>query len=623
MARSRFTQIVVTRLREARGRLLVATLCMLGVAGTELLAPWPVKLIFDHVLLDKELPASLSFLAPLLGRGGVIALVVFSLAMVAIAFLRGSLAYSQLYLTSRIGNETVHALRRELFAHLQRLSPGFHARVGSGELLTKVAADTNTVKNTFTESVLTSALQLLTVLGMFAVMFALNWRLAIVVLATLPVLVWALLRLYREIKASARRQRDKEGRVVSRINQMLMAIPLVQAYGRERYEVERFEAEGAQILNESIGTARMEAAATRSVELISALSTWAALLFGAFQVLNGAMTPGELLVFTAYLTGMYKPIRNLARLSTRFSKAMVSAHRIAEVLEVEPDVRDTPEALQAPPLAGRIAFDRVSFDYGAGRDVLREVSFAVVPGQTVALLGSSGVGKSTIATLLLRFYDPRQGRILIDGTDIRRYTLASLRDQIAVVLQESVLFGAPVWENIAYGKPGATGEEIEAAARAANAHDFILALEHGYDTIIGERGSTLSGGQRRRIAIARALVRNAPILVLDEPMAGLDIESEAQVRDALRRLMAGKTCLLITHDLATAAEADWVLLLSEGRLVAQGPHEELLVRSPQYRRLQGLARGCEELPPGRRAGGALRRAMARQRVASARHLPVA
>src|SRR5205814_2037158 len=278
-----------------------------------------------------------------------------------------------------------------------------------------------------------------------------------------------------------------------------------------------------------------------------AIGTWAVILLGSLQVLDGRMTPGDILIFVSYVTSLYKPIRGLARLSVKASKAMVSAERIAEILEKEPEIQDNAQAVEASGLKGEIIFEDVSFDYGNGKSVLNAVSFTVSPGQTVALVGPSGAGKSTIANLLLRFYDPHQGRILIDGIDIRQYKLASLREQIAVVLQTSVLFCTTIKENIAYGKLDATMEEIIAATKAARAHDFILELEHGYDSIIGERGDTLSGGQRQRIAIARALIRNAPILILDEPMRGLDVESEMAVREALKRLMAGKTCLLITH----------------------------------------------------------------------------
>src|SRR5256712_9216488 len=589
--RSRFKQVVINHLLQVKASLLVAALCMLGFTLTGLLAPWPLKIIFDYVLLDHRLPPSLSLLGGVLQHGKVPALALISLAVVLIALLKGLFSYAQLHIPFRIGYQMVYSLRRQLFVHLQRLSLYFHNRARSGYLLIKVTGDTNALKDVFVESALAVVGYLLTLFGMFAVMFALNWNLSLIVLATFPVLFYALSYLYRKIKTSAKSQRRSEGRIAWRISEIFMAVSVVQALGRERYEEERFETESDQALEESIRTARMEASATRIVEMITAIGTWAVILLGSLQVLDGRMTPGDILVFVSYTTNLYKPIRGLARLSARASKAMVSAERIAEILEIEPEIRDSAQAVDASGLKGEIIFEDVSFDYGNGKSVLNNVSFTISPGQTVALVGPSGVGKSTIANLLLRFYDPQQGRIFIDGTDIRQYTLASLREQIAVVLQESVLFCTTIKENIAYGKLDAAMEEIIAATKAANAHDFILEVEREYDTVIGERGDPLSGGKRQRIAIARALIRNAPILILDEPMRGLDVESEMAVREALKRLMVGKTCLLITHDLQAVAQADLVLVLDEGRIVERGRDSELMARSGQYRQLYELKDG--------------------------------
>src|SRR5439155_4127924 len=344
----------------------------------------------------------------------------------------------------------------------------------------------------------------------------------------------------------------------------------------------------AKTLREGIRIARLKAAAKRSSEIITEVGMAAAVLFGALQVLKGAMTVGELVVVVAYLGNIYKPMQGLAKVSSDFSKAMGSADRLAEVLDIEPDIQDRPDAIEARSLKGEIVFQDVSFDYGDGKDVLRDVSFAVSPGQRLALVGASGAGKSTIVSLILRLYEPQEGTILIDGVDIRHYRRESLRRQIGLVLQKSILFGATVRENIAYGRPEASLEQIVAAAEVAKADEFIRDLEEGYDTVIGERGATLSGGQRQRIAIARAVIRDAPILILDEPMTALDVESEAKVREALDRLMAGRTCLMITHDLQAIADADLVLLLESGQIVERGQHEELIATSGRYRQLYEL-----------------------------------
>jgi len=586
--RKRFRQIFLTHLRQVKGRLILAALCTLGVTAAELLKPWPLKLILDHGILDKPLPHFLGFLHSMVEGSKVMLVVGASCAIVLIALFGGLFSYSQIFITSSIGYKMVYALRRELFAHLQRLSLSFHNHARSGDLMTKIAGDTNTLKDVFAESILKFSSQALEVFGMFAIMFALNWKVSLIPLATMPFLCFSLFHLYRKTKASVKKQKRQEGKVASRMTEVLSAIPLVQAYAREKYEEEKFDTVTAETLQESIRIARLEAAATRSSQIITALGTAVAVLFGALQVLHGRMLPGELVLVVAYLNNLYKPLRGLAKLSTDFSKAMASADRISEVLDLEPEIQDRPEAIEVDGLLGEIVFDKVSFDYGGGKEVLKEVSFALAPGQRVAVVGVSGAGKSTIVSLLLRLYESQAGAIFVDGITIQQLRRESLRRQIGIVFQDSILFGATIRENIAYGKPEASLEEIVSAARSANADEFIRELEDGYDSVIGERGATLSGGQQQRIAIARALIRNAPILILDEPMTGLDVESEAKVREALDRLMAGKTSLMITHDLQSVEDADQVLVLEEGRIIERGKHDELVARSGRYRELYEL-----------------------------------
>jgi len=495
-----FQQIFRRHLRRVRGRLALAAVCTLGVSVTELLKPWPLKIVLDHGILQHPLPRSLHLLQGLVDGDRVMFLAVAAAGILLIALCDGVFSYFQIFITSSVGYRMVYALRRELFAHLQSLSLSFHNHARSGDLLTRIAGDTNTLKDVFAESILQFASYALTIIGMFAIMFSLSWRMSLIAMATLPLLGYSLFHLYRKTKASAKKQKKQEGKVASRMSEVLTAIPLVQAFSRERYEEEQFDAVTAKSLQESIRIARLEAAATRSSELITALGTAVAVLFGAMQVLNGQMMPGELVLVVSYLTNMYKPLRKLAKLSSDLSKAMASADRISEVLDIEPEIQDAPDAIDAGRLRGEIAFQRVSFDYGDGRDVLRDVSFAVPPGRRLALVGASGAGKSTIVSLILRLYEPQQGTIFLDGIEIQHFTRESLRRQIGLVLQQSILFGATIRENIVYGKPEASEGEIVAAAQAANADEFIRELEDGYDTVIGERGATLSGGQRQRIA---------------------------------------------------------------------------------------------------------------------------
>jgi ATP-binding cassette subfamily B protein/subfamily B ATP-binding cassette protein MsbA len=568
-----------------RNSIGLAALFTMGVAAIDLLKPWPLKIILDYAILEKPLPKYLAFLPGLLGGDKATIIVVAASAIVLIAMCGGLLAYFESFITASLGFRMLYALRREIFTHLQRLSLTFHNRSQTGDLLTRISSDTSTMKDVFTDTLLKFSAYLVTILGMLFILVILNWQVSLIALASLPILGYSMFHRYHKTKASVKKQRKQEGQVVSRMGEVLSAIPLVQALGREKYEEQRFDSVTNETLKESIRLARLQAAANRSSEVITTVGTAVAVLFGAFQVLKGNMLPGDLVLVVAYLNNLYKPVRGLAKLSTDISKIMASAERISEVLDIEPEIQDRPDAVEAKNIRGQITFRNVSFDYGDGKHVLENISFTVTPGQRVAIVGGSGAGKSTVASLMLRLYDPQEGSVSIDGVDLQQYRSESLRRQIGIVLQQSVLFGATVRENIAYGKPDATMPEIEAAVRAANADEFIRELEDGYDTVVGERGSTLSGGQRQRIAIARTLIRNAPILILDEPMTGLDIESESKVREALDRLMAGKTCLMITHDLPSIANADLVLVFEAGQIVERGTHHELVATSSRYRQL--------------------------------------
>jgi ATP-binding cassette subfamily B protein len=581
----RFKAIISGQLAAEKWNFVLAFLCTFSVAIADLLKPWPLKLIVDHVLLARPLPTTLSSFNPFIQNNRSVAVVGIASLLILLSLIKGFSIYSQIFITSRIGYRLAHTLRRELFAHLQRLSLAFHKRSQAGELLTKLTSDTNTIRDTFSEFALTLVTEVLTLVGMVVIMLFLNVQLSLVVIATFPVLGAISIYRFRSIRDSARRQRTAEGRIASRVSEILHSITIVQAFGRERYETERFEDESAQTLTQSISTARLEAASSRAADIVSSFGTFAVLVFGSLQALSGHITPGSLLVFVSYMSSIYGPIRTLAKLSAKISRASVCAGRIEEIFSTESEIDDLPTAIDTPQLHGRLSFNHVSFAYEKDKRILNDISFEIAPGQCVALLGASGAGKSTIISLILRLYDFDQGEILVDGIDIRQFKRESLRQQLGIVLQDTLLFGTSIKENIAYGKVDATFEEIVAAAKAANAHDFIMRLKDGYDTIVGERGGTLSGGQRQRLAIARAFIRNVPILILDEPMTGLDVESEQSVREALDRLIAGTTCLLITHDLAAASVADHVIVLEEGRIVEQGTPAELGAQRSRYREL--------------------------------------
>lgn len=569
-------------LRQMRGPLAVSALALAGVMLTDLLAPWPLKIIFDHILLHQPLPPALQPLQGLLAQGDAVALLAMAAAIALVALLAGAFAYLQVHATAKVGHYIAYRLRSALFAHLQRLSLAFHQRARGGELITKVASDTNLLRDVFAEWTLTFAAQGITLIAMLGIMFALNPMLALVVCTTLPPLLVVIFLLNRRVKASVRAQRRHEGAMAARLNEVLSSITLVRAFGREALEEARFRQEITGNFEAGVRTARQAGAITRAIVLISALGTAITVYVGAHQVMAGALTPGELLIFLAYVTSLFKPVKDLGRLSAKFSRAAVSAGRIRELLAIAPEPADPPDALPLPRAIGEIRFEGVSFAYADGRPALQDINLLIRAGERVALVGPSGAGKSTLVSLLLCLYEPTAGRILLDGVDIRRYRRDQLRQQIGIVLQDSMLFAVSVRENIAYGCPEADDAAITAAARAARAHEFIVGLPEGYDTELGERGATLSGGQRQRLCLARALIREPAILVMDEPTSAVDPRSARLIHQSVERFHAGRTLLTIAHDYADMARYDQVVVLEHGRLVEAGPHAALLERRGAY-----------------------------------------
>jgi ABC-type multidrug transport system fused ATPase/permease subunit len=562
--------------------LAVSAVSTVVLTAAELAAPWPLKIVIDRLLQDGGSGFHVSSDWPLLA--GVAALVIAIAAVGAVA------SYSSDVLLNRAGERIAHDLRVAVYAHLQRLSLGFHDRRPKGDLVSRVTGDVNAVGALFSDSLGQISSAVLLLVGMVVVSFILDPLLALVTFAVTPVLGYITFRYRRRIKDLSRQQRAEEGEIASLATEALSAIQVVKAFGSEGYEHERVQERSELRRQIGVDTARSQAWFSALVDVLGAVAAALVLVFGVFRVTSGALTAGSLVVFAAYAGRTYKPLRDLARQSAAVSRAGARADRIAELLATDDGLRDRPGAYAGARADGAVQFDGVSFAYTSDRPALDDVSLSLAPGQRIAIVGRSGAGKSTLAALLARFYDPDDGCIRIDGRDARDCSLAWLREQVGILLQDTVLFRGSVADNIAYGST-AGRDEIVAAARAAGADEFVAQLPQGYDTELGAAGAGLSGGQRQRLGIARVLLRDPPILVLDEPTTGLDAASESRVVAALERLMAGRTTLVVTHSIALARRAGRVLVVDRGRIVEDGTPQKLLAEGGTFSTLaahQGL-----------------------------------
>ena len=573
-------------LRPHRAVLALAFLAVLGEAGTDLLEPWPLKIVFDYVFGTKKMPGWMAeLLGPTFGLNKIALLHFAIVAVIAIALVGALSAYAEKYLTTSVGQWVMHDLRQILYHHIQRLSLAYHDQKPTGDLISTVTADIDAIQDFISQALLGMVVSVMTLAGMLAVMFYLNWRFTLIALSITPFLFAVVFTYTRRIKKASRALRKKEGEVVSVVAEVLNSIRVVKAFAREDYEEARLAQQSLENVEMALRARSLKAKLAPVVQVIVAVGTCLVLWYGVNLVLSQQLTAGSLLVFLLYLGKMYKPMRDLSKMTDTISKAQVGYERIREVIETEDEVRNLPAAKPAPAFKGAIQFERVHFTYDNGYRTLAGIDLRVEPGQLAALVGPTGAGKTTIASLIGRFYDPQKGVVKIDGRDVRSYKLKSLRRQMSFVLQETLLFRAPVWQNIAYGKPEASRAEILRAAELANADEFIRNMPQQYDTMVGEKGVTLSGGQRQRIAIARAIIRNAPILILDEPTSGLDAASEELVFEALTRLMEGRTTIVIAHRLATIRRADVIFVIDKGTIAERGTHDELLKEGGLYSRL--------------------------------------
>jgi len=579
-------RLVFDLARPYRGWFVTILLAMLVEAATGLAGPWPLKIVIDYAVGHQPVPHWFAgLLGPGLATDGAAVAAAAAIALVLLAVLGGIASYVDSYYTESVGQWVANDLRMRLFNHAERLSFNYFDTHQTGLLLSTITDDVATVQDFVSSSTLSILVDLLTIVGMLGLMFWLNWDFTLIVVAVTPVLLLFVARFRRAVKRATHEVRRRESDIVDVLQTGLESVRTVQAFGAQDIEAARLSDVSRATVKAALGARRVKSLLSPIVAVVVSLCTAMVLWRGADLILARTMTVGSLTVFLAYLAKFFKPVQDLAKMTNAVAATNVGLERIRSILDIGVTIPEGPDAREPEPFKGAITFEHVAFSYKPEAPVLADVSFSIAPGQFVGLVGMTGSGKSTIVSLIPRFYDPTAGRILIDGADLRAYTLDGIRRQIGFVLQDTVLFRGTVRDNIAYGRPDATEEQIIAAARLANADEFIVRMPRGYDTMIGERGVTLSGGQRQRIGIARALIRDAPILIMDEPTAALDTESEKLVMEGLDRLMKGRTVVTITHRLNTIRGADTIIVLHGGIVAEQGTHEELLARSGIYAEL--------------------------------------
>jgi len=573
-------------LRPYQGRVVLLAALLLAEVALGALQPWPLKMVVDYVLSQQPLPQEVGrWTERLAGTNLLVLLVVFVLAGVVLQVTKEVVSAFGTQVQVDTGQRMVYDLRYRLFQHLQALSLNHHVKTNTGDAVYRVDVDAYSIENLVMSGLFPLATSVTTLVVMFAVLVRLDWVVALLSLLVIPFLYLCLRYYASTLSVREERVKELESKLVERLYETFSAIRLVKSFAREPHEARRYAEAGGKTMDARIAVTWQQSVFAVVVSVVIVLGTALVLIVGGMHVMQGQMTIGSMLVVINYLGAVYGPLSAIAHTTGQLQGAVAGARRVRAVLGSEPETVDPPDAIDASSVTGDISFDHVSFAYPNGTDVLHDITFEAGPGQMIALVGLTGAGKTTLVSLIPRFYHATQGRVLVSGVDVRRYRLRSLRERIAIVLQEPVLFSGTIADNLRYGRLDATDAEIEEAARAAHAHEFIARLPKKYDTPVAEAGAGLSGGERQRLSVARAILKNAPILILDEPTSSLDAISEEIVFAALRRLRAGRTTIVIAHRLSTVRDADRILVLDSGRIVAQGRHEDLLATNQLYRRM--------------------------------------
>ncbi len=569
-------------LKPHKKSLSLGGLSLLGLALVELARPWPLKIVFDYILIPRRAAKDWSFLSSLTHWDPMTVLTLAVGGIIILSLLGAFFSYAQNVLFASVGQKVAGAIRLELFSHIQRLPQSYHDYRQTGELMMRLTGDINLLKELLTSIFITLGSRIFIVLGMLGLMFYMNWKLTLLAFAVMPFLFLTTIRFSGKLKEASRRARKKEGQLSAAAYEGVSGISLTKIFGQEKRHQKLLGKSVSSDVKAGLKATKLEAAYFRWVDVLTALGTVLVLFFGVQQVLAGHLTAGNLLVFLAYLRAAYKPLRDVAQLSSRTAKAIVCGERILEILHIEPDVVDQAEAISAGGIKGEVRFENVGFAYQPGRPVLSSLTFTLPAGKTTAIIGPSGAGKSTVAKLILRLYEPTAGSIYVDGVPIENYRVKSLRKRITSLSQEAFLFRSSIRENIGFGNPKANFSEIVRAAQQVGADEFIRTLPDGYETLVGEGGLTLSGGQRQRITFARAALRDSRIMIFDEPATGLDPQAEKVAQEVLSALKTGRTLLLITHRLNFLNLADRIVFIEEGRLTEEGTPIELLERKGSF-----------------------------------------